>query len=135
MKEVQSGNYYCLHSIRRAVSSVRILINKDVSRHIVLSDLARYAGINECTLKMGFRTLFKTSVYQYLLVRRMNFASQLIVSTQLKIKDIAQQCGYQSASGFITSFKKYFGYTPGQLRENSSLKQQFTQKINAIKRL
>ena len=135
MKKVPSENYYCLHSMRRAVSSVRILINRDVSRHIVLSDLARYAGINECTLKMGFRTLFKTSIYQYLLARRMNFASRLIVSTQLKIKDIALQSGYESVSGFITSFKKYFGYTPGQLRENSSVKQQFTQKLSAINRL
>jgi AraC-like DNA-binding protein len=84
---------------------------------------------------MGFRTLFKTSIYQYLLARRMNFASRLIVSTQLKIKDIALQSGYESVSGFITSFKKYFGYTPGQLRENSSVKQQFTQKLSAINRL
>lgn len=135
MKEVQPKNYYCSHSMRRAVSSVSILINKDVSRHIVLSDLARYAGINECTLKIGFRTLFKISVYQYLVARRMNFAFKLIVSTQLKIKDIALQTGYESVSGFITGFKKYFGYTPGQLRDNTSVKQQFTQKLSAINRL
>ena len=100
-----------------------------------MSDLARYAGINECTLKIGFRTLFKTSVYQYLLARRMNFAFKLIVSKQLKIKDIALQTGYESVSGFITGFKKYFGYTPGQLRDNTSVKQQFTQKLSAINRL
>jgi AraC-like DNA-binding protein len=125
MKEGQSAN---LQSVRRAVSSVRMLINSDVSRHIVLSDLARYAGVNECTLKMGFRTLFKTSVYQYLLSRRMNYACNLIVSTKLPIKDIALQSGYESVSGFITSFRKYFGYTPGQLRK-------ITEKESAVNRL
>lgn len=125
MKEGQSAN---LQSVRRAVSSVRMLINSDISRHIVLSDLARYAGVNECTLKMGFRTLFKTSVYQYLLSRRMNYACNLIVSTKLPIKDIALQSGYESVSGFITSFRKYFGYTPGQLRK-------ITEKLSAVNRL
>ena len=95
------------------------IIHRDISNHIILKQLAKQSGTNECTLKKGFRAVLNISVYQYLLQCRMNRASSLLKTTLAKEKDIAVECGYESLAGFVTSFKKYHGITPGELRKRS----------------
>jgi AraC-like DNA-binding protein len=46
----------------------------------------------------------------------MRRAKQLLLSTKLKDREIAMLCGYESLAGFVTTFRRYFGYSPHQLR-------------------
>ncbi len=108
--------HVCPPTVVRSVFSARELINDDVSNHIVLKDLARHSGTNECTLKRGFKSVFRISVYQYLLKKRMRYAKHLLLVTDLKEREIAIMCGYESLAGFVTTFRRYFGCRPGQLR-------------------
>jgi AraC family transcriptional regulator len=108
--------YVCSPTVVRSVFSTRELINSDLSDHLLLKELARHSGTNECTLKRGFKRIFKTTVYQYLLKKRMRHAKHLLLSTDLKEKEIAVMCGYESLAGFVTTFRRYFGCTPHQLR-------------------
>ena len=103
-------------TVVRSVLSARELIDADVSNHIFLKDLANHSGTNECTLKRGFKDILKITVYQYLLKMRMRLAKQLLQSTNLKEREIAMLCGYESLAGFVTTFRRYFGYSPHQLR-------------------
>lgn len=59
------------------------------------------------------------SVQEYILTLRMQQVSHLLRSTQDGILEIAQRCGYPSASTFYRVFKKYYGVTPLQYRENA----------------
>lgn len=104
-------------SVTRSVFNAMKLINEDVSNHIILKELAKAAGTNECTLKKGFKDIFKITVYQHLLKSRMKYALHLLQTTNYKTKDITLLCGYESLSGFITTFRKYFGVSPGELRK------------------
>lgn len=115
-KERKRYMHVCPPTVVRSVFSARELINSDVSNHILLKDLARHSGTNECTLKKGFKRLFKTSIYQYLLKKRMRHAKHLLQSSDLKVKDIAVLCGYDSPAGFITTFRRYYGFSPRRLR-------------------
>jgi AraC-like DNA-binding protein len=103
-------------TVVRSVFRAREFINADVSNHIYLKDLAHHSGTNECTLKRGFKNIFKITVYQYLLKKRMRLAKHLLQSTNLKEREIAVMCGYDSLSGFVTTFRRYFGCSPHQLR-------------------
>lgn len=117
--EKKSSKMYvhvCPPTVTRSVFSARELINADVSNHILLKDLAHHSGTNECTLKRGFKNIFKITVYQYLLKERMRHAKHLLQSTNLKESEIASLCGYESLAGFITTFRRYFGCRPHQLR-------------------
>jgi len=117
--EKKSGKMYvhvCPPTVARSVFSARELINADVSNHIVLKDLAHHSGTNECTLKRGFKNIFKITIYQYLLKKRMRHAKHLLLSTDLKEREIAVLCGYDRLAGFVTTFKRYYGYRPHQLR-------------------
>jgi AraC-like DNA-binding protein len=117
-KESKSKRYIhvCPPTVVRSVFSALELINADVSNHILIKDLAHYSGTNECTLKRGFKRIFKTSVYQYLLKKRMRHAKHLLQSTNLKEREIAILCGYESLAGFVTTFRRFFGCRPHQFR-------------------
>lgn len=115
-KESKSYIHVCPPTVVKSVFSARELINSDVSNHLLIKELARHSGTNECTLKKGFKVIFKTSVYQYLLKKRMRYAKHLLQSTDMKEREIAILCGYESLAGFVTTFRRYFGVRPGQLR-------------------
>ena len=48
---------------------------------------------------------------------RMIKARDLIVTTNKRIKDIAEECGFKSQSYFNSAFGYRFGKTPTQLRK------------------
>lgn len=108
------GNYP--PSVIKSVSKAKEIINADINDHLVLKKLATRVGTNECTLKKGFKALFNTTVYQYLLKQRMDKAFLLITSSNFRIKEIAAECGFETLSGFTTSFHKYYGIRPCDLR-------------------
>lgn len=49
---------------------------------------------------------------------RMQKASDLLINSKMNIDMIAENCGYLGKSNFYTAFKKEFGITPKQYREN-----------------
>lgn len=108
------GNYP--PSVIKSVSMAKEIMNADIKDHLVLKSLARRVGTNECTLKRCFKDLFNTTIYQYLLKQRMDKAFLLITSSNYRLKEIAVQCGFETLSGFTTSFHKYYGIRPGDLR-------------------
>lgn len=103
--------------VTQSVRTAFNIINTDVSNHIGIKELALKAGTNECSLKRGFRLMYRTSIYQYLIQARMKKANLLLKSTRLKHTDIAMECGYESLAGFVTAYRKYFGTAPGTYRK------------------
>lgn len=58
---------------------------------------------------------------QYIKEARLNYAYELIISTNLAYEDIALMIGYSSFSHFTTSFKQQYGISPSSLRKQSTL--------------
>ncbi|MEM1242821.1 MAG: AraC family transcriptional regulator [Cyanobacteria bacterium P01_H01_bin.26] len=77
-----------------------------------LADLARQAGLNECTLKRGFRQLFGTTVFGYLRDCRMQKAQALLQSPYMTIAQVARQVGYRNPEAFSTAFRRQFAINP-----------------------
>jgi two-component system response regulator YesN len=48
----------------------------------------------------------------------MEKAKELIMSTTLQYKTIAAMIGYDDVSYFYRVFKKYYGSSPGKIRNN-----------------
>lgn len=87
-----------------------------------LNELARQVGLNECTLKRGFRSCFGTTVFGYLRNYKLEQARQLLEAGDMKITEIARAIGYTSRSPFAAAFRKQFGMNPKEyqkLRKNS----------------
>jgi AraC-like DNA-binding protein len=77
-----------------------------------LQALARQVGLNECTLKRGFRQVLDTTVFGYLHHYRMEQARQMLVTGTMRVEDIANAVGYANRSHFAAAFRKKFGTNP-----------------------
>lgn len=77
-----------------------------------IMELARQVGLNECTLKRGFRACFNTTIFGYLRQYRMEQAKILLMQGQMNVHEAAQAVGYASQSRFASVFRKTFGVNP-----------------------
>jgi AraC family transcriptional activator of pyochelin receptor len=77
-----------------------------------LSVLARECQSNEFSLKKGFKELFGTTVFGFVLQERMKNARYALHVGEKTISEIAYELGYAHPQHFHRVFKKCFGLTP-----------------------
>ncbi len=83
-----------------------------------LDDLAKLANMSASNLSIVFKRTMGISPIDYLIRARIIKASELLTGTEMKIIDIALECGFSSITNFIKSFKKYTGLLPKDYRKN-----------------
>ncbi|MEH1835867.1 MAG: helix-turn-helix transcriptional regulator [Nostoc sp.] len=86
-----------------------------------LLNLAEEIGLNDFKLKRGFREVFGTTVLGYVQSLRLEQAQQLLRGTNLTVAEIASQVGYESITHFRHLFKRQFGITPREYRQQKGL--------------
>ena len=81
-----------------------------------LLDLAKLVGINDHKLKIGFRQVFGTTVFGYLLTQRLLRSRLLLEMGEMTVTEVAWAVGFSSRSHFSTVFKRKFGINPNEYR-------------------
>jgi AraC-like DNA-binding protein len=81
-----------------------------------LTQIAFNAGIGRNILQKGFRYLYGTSIKEYLFQKRMEIARDMLKEGRLTRKQIAYKCGYRTPGNFSIAFKKNFGISPNEFR-------------------
>lgn len=94
------------------VQYAREIVNTRLCDPPSLSELARQVGLNECTLKQGFRHLFGTTVFGYVRDCRMQQAQTLLHFPHLTIAQVAAQVGYRNPEAFSTAFRRQYAISP-----------------------
>ncbi|PIG94712.1 AraC family transcriptional regulator [Gloeocapsopsis sp. IPPAS B-1203] len=79
-----------------------------------LTQLARQVGLNECTLKRGFRQVFGTTAFSYLYEYRLEQARQLLQERRLNVSEVAHSVGFGSCSHLSKAFRHKYGISPKQ---------------------
>jgi AraC family transcriptional regulator of arabinose operon len=75
--------------------------------------MAEIVNLSESRFYVIYKTLFKTTPNQDLIVARMDYAKSLLAQNKnVAITDVAQECGYANEFHFIRIFKKNVGMTP-----------------------
>jgi AraC-like DNA-binding protein len=97
---------------------VKQLIQEDIKVHYTISQLSAASTLNEFKLKMGFRQLYKTSIYEFLQNERMKRGLHLLSTSEDSIQEIAKNCGYDYATNFIAVFRKKFKVKPTDYRKS-----------------
>ena len=82
-----------------------------------LGELSSYSHIHILRL---FKTETGISPHDWLTNIRINYAKEYLESTNIKISQIADLCGFSSDSHFKILFKKTTGFTPGNYRKNTN---------------
>lgn len=97
-----------------------ILMHKSTS-FPTLKELARIFGTNEYKLKVGFRYLFKTSIYQFYNNERLKRSLLLIKHTKIPLKNIALMVGFSTYPNFSRAFKIKFGHSPTEITRKAKV--------------
>ncbi|AHM62176.1 AraC family transcriptional regulator [Flammeovirgaceae bacterium 311] len=83
-----------------------------LQQELSLASLGREFGLNEFTLKKGFKQLFNTTVFGYIQKLRMEHARLLMLEGGLSVSEAADALGYANPQHFSTAYKKQYGISP-----------------------
>lgn len=101
------------------VREARERLLADLANPPDLVALARSVGLPPKRLNLGFRQLFGTTVFSYLLEARLIAARQMLEQgLDMPLKQLAWMMGYRQPSNFITAFRRRFGVSPGIYRRD-----------------
>lgn len=83
-----------------------------------LADVAEQFELTSNYVSRFFKQETGCSFIQYITMLRMDRAKELLITTEIPIKEIVMQIGYVDVANFVRKFKSCEGLTPGQFREN-----------------
>ena len=106
----------------RIVEEAAAYMKENFSRpELTMSLLADHLDISSVTLAVEFKNQMGIRPSDYLANLRMERARQLLVSTNMLVREISLSVGYEDDHVFTRRFKKYTGKTPGQYREEHTI--------------
>lgn len=101
-------------------TQVYTIIQSNISKGWALGSIASSLCMSASVLKKRLREE-NTSYTKIITDCRMRFAAEQLTIYHQSIAQVSAQCGYSSASYFISVFKKYYGTTPlNYIRKYSS---------------
>ncbi|HEX4153636.1 MAG TPA: AraC family transcriptional regulator [Steroidobacteraceae bacterium] len=103
-----------LKSLQRA----RHFLMQQLSPPPTIRQVARAAGMNETTLKRGFKAVFGETVFDFSVRCRMQHALVLLRDRDMPIARVAEASGYRHQTSFATAFGRHFGLRPKDLRRS-----------------
>lgn len=101
---------------RRRLLEARRHIEAHLAEPLTVAGVAAASGLSETALKQGFRGLFGRSVYEHVLHARCGRAADLLRHTPLTVRQVAEHCGFSSASHLARHFAQRFSTTPLRYR-------------------
>ena len=113
MMDIASHNENDATSSNRDLAyKVRILLNKAISTHITVDDIAKklYRSKNDITRQ--FKKKYGTTPHNYLIGIRITRAKNLLVNSKKTLAEIANYLCFSSEFHFSNTFKKKVGVSP-----------------------
>lgn len=98
------------------VSRVLDYINGNYQKEICLEDLSSRFFVSKFHLSHLFRRSVGTSVYHYVLLKRLQHARQMLYEGRSP-GDACQSCGFQDYANFYRSFRRVYGISPQDAAE------------------
>ena len=104
---------------RELLQRLRGDITAEPQRDWNIADMAHEIGISRSHLQRLYKQYFSVSCMDDIITARIAKAKKLLQYTELRIQEIAVQCGYHNESHFMRQFKEKCGMTALQYRKES----------------
>ncbi|MBI2693591.1 AraC family transcriptional regulator [Mycobacterium nebraskense] len=95
-------------------------IDGNLAGSLSLHSLARVAGMSQYHFARLFKNRFGTPPHAYVQQRRVERARQIIVDSDMALKEVVGATGFCDQSHMTKSFKRAFDMTPAELRNLAS---------------
>ena len=96
---------------------VRAYLDAHLEKELNLTDLAGQFGLSEGHLRRRFREAYGKTPRLYLTEVRLKRARELLRTTDLRVKEVAENVGCPNLRWFLRLFKRVFGVTPSAFRD------------------
>lgn len=111
----------CIYTEERKYSDDAVIIKEYIdanySKAIRIEDLSVLIYRSQSQTIRIFKKNYGMTPYEYALKRKMDVAKQLLKSTRLPIREIANELGFNNEHYFSSCFKQHTGVTPGKYRK------------------
>ncbi|MFD2115162.1 helix-turn-helix domain-containing protein [Paenibacillus yanchengensis] len=111
------GYWHSNASTSDVMEEIKQYIDDNFHEPLTLQSIADQYFIHPNYFSRRFKERFGEKFIDYLTKLRMNRAMQLMSETTMKIFEIAELVGYEDAAYFGSVFRKIFGMTPKQYRD------------------
>ena len=118
-RQIKSQN--TVTTIPSCLLRVRQYLDADCRRIPPLKELAAIAAMSESHLCHRFREFFGSSISEYVIRKRMSAAQRMLYDLDFRSGEIAEAVGYLDIYQFCKQFKKTFGVSPTQYRQQQVL--------------
>ena len=98
------------------VSRAQRYIETHRQERVLVGDVIRELGTNRVTLGKKFQRHLDVGLQEYILSRRVEYASDLLREGGISVEKVAEICGFSSSSYFSRVFKKVVQRSPGSIR-------------------
>ena len=103
------------------VNAVLALISSRFREPLTLQAMSEHVNLSKSHLASLFR-LAGTTAHRALTKARMEHAAELLSTTHLRVKEVADRVGIADQSHFVRDFEKYYHLHPQAFRRNHYLR-------------
>ena len=104
-------------TMRPLLREAMTLIENNIEEPLTVPQIANFLGVSQRQLERQFKKNVGCTVVQFGLLKRLQNARLLLISTDMSIRQIATASGFNTMSHFAFSFGKFFGRRPSDYRE------------------
>ena len=102
------------------ITSIRDYLDRHYGTEISMDTLADKYFFSKEYLARLFRSQFGCPIYEYVLNLRMNAACKYLIDPFLSVQEISTKLGYSSANYFGKAFKRRYGLSPSEYRDQNT---------------
>lgn len=99
------------------IQKILLYLHKNFKEQITLEDVASYSSFSPHYISQLFHTETSFTITQYVTNLRLEYAKNLLFSTDHSISDICTKCGFRSFAHFLRCFKNTYGTSPSKYRQ------------------
>lgn len=100
----------------KEVRKVMDFIEENYTKDLNMSNILQLVPLSRRSIEMRFKKATSMSIYQYLLVVRVEYFAYLLTTTDRSLMDIAYEVGFRDFTNVSRIFRKYKGCTPTEYR-------------------
>ena len=103
-------------SVPRWLQGVKERLDSGCAEHVSVTELAKIASVHPVYLARRFRDSYGCSIGEYARRRQLRAAEELLLSSQMDLREVALRCGFADQSHFSKAFRRSLGIPPGRYR-------------------
>lgn len=100
-------------------------IEENITEDLTVGRIAGEVNTSAFYFQRGFSMLCGYTVGEYVRMRRLSIAGEELLSSDVKVIDIAMKYGYDSPDSFTRAFTRFHGSTPTDVRRGGAMLKSF----------